>query len=228
MDRVRLLVAAASLLTMSAGPAFALDQSDLDKPLANFATDEQGDFLAVCRALHTGCGAEVIDGVESLASKNSPLPRAGRTAREILDEYLATRPHDVWSLEDGVLNLRPRTTPSPDWLSKKIGAVTLRKIDGYQAALALLRATGASLGVRMRKAPALKTADLALKNATVRQGLNALAKADGEFVWIVIHTGPSQPWKLVFEPISFREDPPGALNGANAEFLKVTERPVRE
>lgn len=228
MPTLRRLIAAALLLAVSAGPAPALEQSDLDKPLADFATSDQGDFVAVCRALHTGCGVEAIDGVESLSSRNSPLPRSGRTAREILDEYLATRPHDSWSLENGVLYLRPKAAPTPDWLSKKIGAVNFRKTDGYQAALTLLHMTGASLGVRMRKSPMLKPADLALKNVTVRQALNALAKADGEFVWIVVHAKPEQPWELIFQPISFREASPGALNGANAEFFKVSERPVRE
>ncbi|MBI2385907.1 MAG: hypothetical protein HYV14_07825 [Elusimicrobia bacterium] len=220
-------IAAALLLASSAGPAFTLEQADLDKPLTDFATSAQGDFVAVCRALHTGCGVEVIDGVESLASRNSPLPRSGRTAREILDEYLAGRPHDAWSLENGVLNLRPATAPTPDWLSKKIAAVNFRKTDGYEAALTLLYMTGASLGVRMRKQPTLKPVDLSLKKVTVRQALNALAKADGEFVWIVVHAKPAQPWKLIFQPISFHEESPGNLNDANAEFLKVTERPVR-
>lgn len=227
MSSLRRLIAPALLCLFSAGPAFALDQSDLDKPLTDFATGDHGDFVAVCRALHAGCGVEVIDGVESLASRNSPLPRSGRTARGILDEYQAGRPHDAWSLENGVLNLRPATAPTPDWLSKKIRAVKFRKTDGYEAALTLLYMTGASLGVRMRKPPTLKPVDLSLKNVTVRQALNALAKADGEFVWIVVHAKPDQPWNLIFQPITFREDSPGNLIDSNTDFLKVTERPVR-
>lgn len=220
------LVAAAVLL--ASAPARALVQADLDKPLENFVTGDHGDFVAVCRALHTGCGIETIDGVESLASRNSPLPRAGRTAREILDEYVSTRPHDAWSLENGVLNLRPTAIPSPDWLSRKAGALSFRGSDGYDAAFQALCRTRARLAVRQRKRPVLKPVSRTLDGVTVRQALNALAKDDGEYVWIVVHAKPEESWKLVLQVVSFREESPGSLNESNAELFKVKERPVRD
>lgn len=187
--------------------------------------DQQGDFVAVCRALHTGCGIEVLDGVESLAASNSPLPRAGRTAREILDQYAAMRPHDEWALVDGVLNLRPATRPSPDYLSMKTGTLEFKKTEGWDAALALLRLTGAKLALRIYPPKALLApVDRTLKDMTIRQGLNALAKADGEFVWVVIHAKTAG--RLVFRAISFREPGPGTLN-ENPEAPPVSERLVR-
>lgn len=217
----------AAALLLSAGNALALTQADLDEPLANFVTSEKGDFVAVCRALHTGCGIEMIDGVESLAATNSPLPRAGRTAREILDEYFAGRPHDDWALVDGVLNLRPAMRPSPDWLSKKTVVETFCKGDAYEAAIRLLQGTGAAVGHRQyAAAPILKPAKPVPKGMTVRQSLNALAKTDGEFVWIVEHAKPGDRFKLVFRALSFREAKPGILN-ENPEASRVTERLVR-
>lgn len=217
----------AAALLLCARASFALTQADLDVPLADFVTSQKGDFVAVCRALHTGCGIEMIDGVESLAATNSPLPRAGRTAREILDEYLATRPHDEWALVDGVLNLRPAMRPSPDWLSKKTVAETFCKGDAYEAAIRLLQGTGAAVGHRQSApAPILKPANPVPKGLTVRQSLNALAKADGELVWIVEHAKPGDRFRLVFRAISFREEKPGILN-ENPEASRVSERLVR-
>lgn len=217
----------AAVLFLSAGNSLALTQADLDVPLANFVTGQKGDFVAVCRALHTGCGIEVIDGVESLAATNSPLPRAGRTAREILDEYFANRPHDDWTLVDGVLNLRPAARPSPDWLSKKVGQGTLCTGDPYTAAITILQRTGAKVGHRPQpNAPILKSVNKPLKAVTVRQALNALAKEDEEFVWVVEHSKPSDPFTLVFTAIAFREAKPGILN-ESPEASRVTERLVR-
>lgn len=217
------LAAAAALLALCAAPSFALTAADLDEPLTSFVTDQQGDFVAVCRALHTGCGVEVVDGVESLAASNSPLPRANRTARQILDEYVGMRPHDEWALVDGVLNLRPAMRPSPDWLSKKTGTLALRKMDGFQAALELLRRSGARLALYPSQAP-FKPVDRTFKDVTIRQGLNAIAKADGELVWVVVHSKGGA--RLVLRGISFRERGPGTLN-ENPEASRVTERAIR-
>lgn len=214
-------------MLLCAGGAHALTQADLDEPLTNFVTSEKGDFVAVCRALHTGCGIEMIDGVESLAATNSPLPRAGRTAREILDEYVANRPHDDWALVDGVLNLKPAMRPSPDWLSKKNAMEHVVQADAYQLSMWLLQGTGAAVGHRQyQAAPLLKPAKPLPKGLTVRQSLNALAKADGEYVWIVEHAKPGGRYKLVFRALSFREAKPGILN-AHPEASRVTERLVR-
>ena len=75
-------------------------------------------------------------------------------------------------------------------------------------------------------APILKPAKPLPKGLTVRQALNALAKADEEFVWIVEHAKLGDRFKLVFRALSFREEKPGILN-ENPEASRVSERLVR-
>lgn len=226
MSFIRPIVAAALLVPASAGFAAALTQADLDKPLENFVADPRGDFVAVCRALRTGCGVEVVGGVESLNTRNAPLPRFGRTAREILDEYIAGRPHDAWSLDDGVLNLRPINPPSPDWLSKKASITGLNTCSDY-AAVALLHRAGAIVTVQPYWAN-FKRMNLDIRNKTVRQGLNSITKADDDFIWIIAHPGPGQPGNLIFEAIQFHRRYSGILNDERVPPLKVMTRPVRE
>jgi len=216
---------AAALLLLSASHSFALTQADLDEPLANFMIDPDGDFVAVCRALHTGCGIETLAGVEDRPAFNSPLPRAGRTAREILDEYVGANPHDEWALVDGVLNLRPSARPTPDLLSKKTGPMVFNKSDGYKASLEILRRTGAGIGINIYSHQTLsKPVDRTLKDMTVRQGLNAIAKDDGEFIWIVLHSKAAR--RLVFRVMSFRQRPARPLNEV-PDAMKVGERAIR-
>lgn len=220
------LFAAVLILHASAGLAAALTQADLDKPLENFVADPRGDFVAVCRALRTGCGVEVVGGVESLNTRNAPLPRFGRTAREILDEYIAGRPHDSWSLDDGVLNLRPLNPPSPDLLSKKVSITGLHASADFLA-LQLLYRAGAIVTVQPYWAN-FKRMHPTIKNKSVRQGLNSITKADDDFIWIIAHPGPGQPGHLSFEAIQFHRRYSGILNDESVPPLKVMTRPVRE
>lgn len=211
MSFIRPLVAAALLVPASAGLAAALNQADLDRPLENFVT---------------GCGVEVVGGVESLNTRNAPLPRFGRTAREILDEYVAGRPHDSWSLDDGVLNLRPIYPPSPDWLAKKVPVESFHSASDH-AALTLLRQSGAIVTVQPYFA-SFKRVKLGVKNKTVRQSLNLITKADDDFIWIIAHAGPGQPGHLILEAIKFHRQYSGILNDERVPPLKVMTRPVRE
>jgi hypothetical protein len=93
--------------------------------------------------------------------------------------------------------------------------------------LDLLRHSGAIVTVQPYRAY-FKQVKLGVKNKTIRQGLNAITKADDDFIWIVAHAAPGQPGDIIFEAIKFQRRYSGILNDESVPPLKMMTRPVRE
>jgi hypothetical protein len=132
------------------------------------------------------------------------LKPSGNTVRGLLNEVVSTDPNYSWSLEDGVVNLIPRYKKI-HFLETGVSKLELNQLKTPDAALNILmglpeveKQMNSELGTRVLdgfvyaypanapNAPREKTFSIALTNTTVAEGLNAIAKAYGSAVWVLV------------------------------------------
>lgn len=160
-------------------------------------TDAVRSALSIARvpggmASIIGCGEEI----------KYDLKPAGRSLRDLLDAAILTDYRYRWLVEDGVVNLIP-SFGDPDMLNLRIDEFHVKDADNLSLPLQQLldlpevRKRTADLGLIQRQPqiglsslprpgviePVKKGFNVDFKNGTLRQALNAIARAHGYGVW---------------------------------------------
>ncbi|MBI5244831.1 MAG: hypothetical protein HY922_14270 [Elusimicrobia bacterium] len=169
----------------------------MDEPIDTFEAREGLELGELCRVLNRPCGKEFVIGGKE-APPQCPILRLEKTTpRGILDAITHRYPDYHWIVQNGVIVLEPQKRAGKDLLARKVGHVSIHGKSSYFAAHTVL--TQAKLsegeGISMYFGPAYRYAriDLELHNITVREALNAIAKADGQVLWLF---APIDPEKL--------------------------------
>jgi hypothetical protein len=124
-----------------------------------------------------------------------PWKAQGSPLRQVLDTIVAADPRYRWQHEDGVINIVP-ATGEPDFLRVRITEFQVKNISSANAALGHLLALpevkkgmadlnlkhGLNLFVSP-KSPLPETFSVHCRDVTLRQALNAIARAQGRAVW---------------------------------------------
>ena len=165
-----------------------LSKSDsfLDSPLAEFWLYSDHEFQGLCSTLRRPCAIETVsEPSANIVSKNPIQFLRDTSPRKILDAIIRRYPGHHWLIRDGILAMEPNKRIGEDLLARKLGYVSIHKRESEYAAKSVLRQA------RIDPAPimmdmmgqAFNRIDLELRNVTVRQALDAIAKTDGQVMW---------------------------------------------
>ena len=174
------LLALCALNSIAATPAEEL----LDSPLAQF--DVRGGvnaFAVLCDKINISCGEEEAS-VNDLGG-DAALDLTTTTPRHVLDEIIQRHPAYQWTLRDGTLNLEPKKHDGEDVLSRKLDKVSIHGVSSPKAMLDVLH----QAKIRFAFQPSngrgrYVLIDLDQKNITVREALNAIARSNGQMMWM--------------------------------------------
>lgn len=178
--RMALAVVVLCVLSAQAVPPEAL----LDVPMEEFSAPGGNEFARLCSSVGMPCGYEEVPGKKIEHNKGAELRLKKTTPRKVLAEITARYPSYRWSVQDGVLVLEPKQRAGKDLLARKIDHFSIQNTVSIQAAILLfLQAKIPGAGVPSFGDPQFACVDLNLGNVTVREALNAIAKADGQVMW---------------------------------------------
>ncbi len=139
------------------------------------------------------------------------VPPATFTVRDCLDRIMRWMPRYRWVIEEGVINILPKpgeeyteNGKNPlDWVIKKL---EIKHLNSSAARHPIMKAAGLEnyyLRHGYDYAGGLHTCryvDLSLRNVTVREALNRVAKADGKALWVADYwpgkDGETGSWML--------------------------------
>jgi hypothetical protein len=137
------------------------------------------------------------------------LSPANTTLRGVLDAVVAAEPEYSWNVDEGVVNFVPRDN-EPLFLRSMVSRLEVREEEPNEALFQLLAlpevdkvaraelglhsVTGGPYAVMMDGSmPERKKLSLSLTNVTVREALNAIARAHGSAVWILVRQDDCGP-----------------------------------
>jgi len=168
--------------------AAAPDDAALDAPIEKFEAQAGGEFHSLCKnVLKKPCGVEEISGDAERRDKELPHLRLSRTSgRKVLNTIAERSPGSRWAVRNGVINFEPKNL-GDDPLSKKLDKVSLHGVSSFQAVRMVLDQAKIRFTYQVGRGR-FGIVDLELKNVTVREALNAIVNADGEVMWVFIHT----------------------------------------
>ncbi len=156
----------------------------LDAPMEEFKAPGGNELAYLCSLKSMPCGYEEVPGKKIEHNKGPELHLKKTTARKVLDEITRRYPGHRWIVQDGVVVLEPKQRTGKDLLAKKLDRISIQNTVSLQAAmLVLMQAKIPGVGVAMVGDPQYACIDLELRNVTVREALNAVAKADGQASW---------------------------------------------
>lgn len=155
----------------------------MDVPVREFSAPSGQELRTICRVLNRPCGYETLNNYAFGKPQGPRLHLKQNSARKILDEIVRRHPGHHLGSYDGVLVIEPIKRVGPDLLARKIDRLSIRGRTSHAAALMVLkqakiRAEEVSFGNDI-----YARIDLELNNVTVREALNAIAKADGQVMW---------------------------------------------
>jgi len=160
----------------------------LDAPIDGLSSKDGGEVWKLCRIQNQPCGLEEI-------SCNDMAPEPGHsryiqfsktTFRKALDQAAQLHSGYHWLMRDGVVNFEPVHRKGPDLLSTQLGKVSIHGISSRAAARSLFQQAGIFLGGTAIPGGGygkFAVIDLEMNGVTIRDALNAIAKADGAMYW---------------------------------------------
>lgn len=166
----------------------AVETDGLDKPLANYKEGraENGLKFFCTKAVKMPCGQELLPASEK-ATNEPPilLDLKDTTPREVLNKLVGQLADSRWEMRSGVINIEPRKYDGDDLLGTKLPEFSAHGVSSLQAALDLFEDAGITVSYEeMGRRRHFGVIDVDLKKTTVREGLNAIVKADGELMWV--------------------------------------------
>ena len=172
----------------------ASSENWLDAPL-DAGSEARGGYelFDSCRAMNRPCGQEQTGDKEIAKRKHPTIKLKKTTPRKILDLIVGRYPSHRWVVQDGVLVLEPKRRKGEDILARRLDHVSIRDSLSLKAAFDVFRqAKIPGVGISMTGDPRYACIDLELSNVTVRDALNAIAKADGQVMWSFVPRGPGE------------------------------------
>lgn len=172
------LLAVCSLRINAAPPELSLDS-----PIEEFSSAAGDEFMALCSMLDRPCGIEqkrrgdfqIKSGLKIHFEKTSP--------RKILDHIVRLHPDYKWTARDGMLIIEPANRATPDLLATKLDHVSIHGISSYKTVKLAFKQAGIPVSSFGSGNPQFSPIDLEMQNVSVRDVLNAIAKADGHVLW---------------------------------------------
>lgn len=166
----------------------------LDAPIIDFSGTGVNELHDLCSQINMPCGFEgtyTRDWRDRIYHPplGGKLHLKNTSARKILDEIVRLYPGHHWRIHDGVINVGPDKNAPKDLLLRKLNHLSLHGSSYMAARYVFIRAhigiqgpvlMGTHLDDRLR----YNRIDLELDDVTVREALNAIAKADGQAFWI--------------------------------------------
>lgn len=184
----KLIIMVSILAFCNSAAKTAENAVSLDAPLDDLSSKDGNEVWKLCRIENQPCGLEEI-----ACNDMAPEPGSSRymhfsktTFRKAFDRVAKLHPGYHWLMRDGVVNFEPVHRKGPDLLSTKLGKVSIHRLSSQVAARSLFQQAGIYLsGTATPGAGYGKFAviDLEMNGATVRDALNAIAKADGAMYW---------------------------------------------
>ena len=156
-----------------------------DTPVVNYPGNPSQEMWAFCHDLDMPCGIEMVN-CEELDSTNLVLRLDKTTARNALSQMLKRHPGYHYTFRDSVFNFKPSARKHQDPLSERLPQLSIHGSSSSLAARDVIHQSGIQLAHVMSedKASEFATISLKLKDVTVREALNAIAKADGHAAWV--------------------------------------------
>lgn len=207
------------LATPLIGRAAPAENKFLDASIESFEVPAGLNPLSkLCPAINAACGAEVnFDDLPEETTSQLVLTKT--SPRKVLDEVVRRHPNYRWVVRDGVINLEPRIANADDYLSKKLDVVSIRGVSSLKAALDVLNQSGIPFGFQPAgRQGKYARINLELKNASVREVLNAIAKLDGQLLW-TCSVSSERHW-VTFQLNSWKKS---GVQFSDEERLKVRE-----
>ena len=158
----------------------------LDAPIEDISAFAGGEVTALCRAQNRPCGIEEDPGSSTHAPKSVTKIRIRKTTlRKALDQSAKLHPGKRWVVRNGVVNFEPQYRKGVDLLSRKLDKVSIHGMRTDAAFYLVLKQAGITTSGSFYSGtgPVYGVIDVDMKNVTVRDALNAIAKADGKVVW---------------------------------------------
>ena len=173
----------------------AASQESLDNlpSQRRLASNVAASFYDVCARQHMACGLE-MNACSGFGTMPNLFP-VDMTLAKALDRIVALHPDMRWEVRAGVVNLEPVQRIGQDILSRKLGKVSLHGVMSDQAFTSVLESAGLTKEAGYTPHQGTRCyapIDLELRDVTVRQALNAIAKADGQLVWEIAQDNPTK------------------------------------
>jgi len=182
------------VITALCGSAAAASiDSSLDTPIDDFTSDVGNEFHTYCRAHNKPCGREEVRCGDFQILNAPKIHLKKTTHRKVLDQIVQLHRGYKWVQRDGVLNLEPIHRKGQDLLARKIDHLSIHGSTTLKAFLLVFKAAGIRVGMSYSGPPmAFAPIDTEFNNVTVRDALNAIAKADGQVVWFFCADKPEE------------------------------------
>ena len=155
------------------------------------------ELRSLCRAIDVPCGLEIAEGDRFEGdSLSSPLNIVGRASvREHLENIVRRHPRYRWIVTDGVINILPKPghahlESGRNPLHRRIRRLDIHSMRSDSAMVRILESASIPdylilAGPEEIVGPPRRygTVSLSLRNKTVREALNLLAKEDSHIMW---------------------------------------------
>ena len=165
----------------------------------------------LCQELSLGCGVE-RSALDDPQKSIFQFPRELRkqTPQKILDSYVAAHPVYKWSLANGIINVEPKQRTDEDFLSRHLDSVSIHGVSSLRASIDALHQAGIPVTYQsMGAVGTFARVELDMKNVTVREVLNEIAKRDTKVMWVVYTIRGTTRVRLHFMMPSWRRDGSG-------------------
>jgi hypothetical protein len=199
-------VAAMVLLTIGVFPQANRSSSTTDEILGRPMQDTDEHLSTTAqRFIRDLSGVSAPGGLVQVftceADTSKPTPeQLGASLREALDALVSLDRRYRWQVDDGVINLLP-ASDQPALLGTQIARFSAKKVLSAREALSHLLALdemksameklGLKAGIALFVSPGSphpKAFSVSVKDVTLRQALNAIARAQGTAIWEYIET----------------------------------------
>lgn len=170
--------------------AASLPEQSLDAAtLAEFSATSGDELLMLCAKNNWACGIEEQSCFHLSSLRNTLNPTTVHlksvTPRQVLNHIARLYPGYRWKIRNGVVNLEPNNRTGSDLLSIRLSTVSIHGEISRVAFRKILQLAGIGVvnGFEQRQPQLYGVVDVELHDTTVRDALNAIARADGQVAW---------------------------------------------
>ena len=170
----------------------------VNEPISGFSIEQGAEFYHICRDHGMACGVEEVQCGDIGSSGRRPMPvkinLRSTSIRKVLDKLIRLHVGYRWAIRSGVLNIEPTSLQSDDPLERRIMKLSLHDVSSFAAFKTILNRAGINFRLEPPEGPGIitsgplyrsfATVNIELDGVSVRDALNAVAKSDGQIVWM--------------------------------------------